>query len=326
MSDLAKLLIDIWRNDDDRISKLTHWLGSQYEDVNTEEFLVGLDEIVSSELNDDTMCLRVLEELFEGFNLKYYPMSEELDENHAKWCTTLLIAKRELVSNNFGVLIPNIDLSNSRNGTLTFIEYKNRIYGITCWHVVDALRDFNEDDSEYSFYLMLPSPKRIEDKFFQPNSFIEDSLDIAIMEIPRDDFEGLGKNALNISDQIEVESIEYGLAVGFPEQLKYLRESNQRGEIWSLPQTAILAEIDYIPESRFNIQSSLPRPHDFESYSGMSGGPVFWSDGNDFGILGISRAVNTYEPYQREAISVSCELATPQLIIEWIEEYNESLR
>lgn len=324
MMDLAKILVDIWKTDDKRIEKLSDWLHKQYDDVNIESFLQELDAIVNSEQDEEILYTRIVSELLDGKGLKYYAMNSELNENHAQWCTTLLIAKTQLVSNEFGVLLPNIDLTSSRNGTLTFVEYKNRIYGITCWHVAKALRSFNKEANEYSFYLMLPSPRRIEVNFFQPSSFIEDSLDIGIAEISKDDFEPLGKKALNISNQVDIETIEYGLAVGFPEQLVYLRERNEQGDIWSLPQAAILAEIDYMPSSRFNIQSSLPRPHDYESYSGMSGGPVFWSNGESFGIFGIAGEVNTYEQYQREAISVSCELATPQLIIDWINEYNES--
>ena len=324
MIGLAKMLVEIWKTDENRVDKIFNWLNSQYYDVNIEVFLQELDEIINSEQNEEILCSRIVTELLDGKGLKYFAMNSELNENHAKWCTTLLIAKTQLISDEFGTLIPNIDLTNSRNGTLTFVEYESRIYGITCWHVVKALKNFNEVVNQHSFYLMLPSPKRIEDNFYQPSSFIEDSLDIGITEISREEFEPLGKEALDISNQINVDSIEYGLAVGFPEQLINLRERNEQGEVWSLPQTAILAEIDYMPEAHFNIQSSLPRPHDYESYSGMSGGPVFWSSGDNFGIFGIAVEVNTYEQYQREAISVSCELATPQLIIDWINEYNNS--
>jgi hypothetical protein len=78
----------------------------------------------------------------------------------------------------------------------------------------------------------------------------------------------------------------------------------------------ILAELPGRPRERFTMFSTLENPARDIDCSGMSGGPIFWSTGEEYGILGI-----IYEggPGQaHDSIYVFGEIATPDTIKSWI--------
>ena len=263
-----------------------------------------------------------------------FKIDDEFWNNTHKLCSTLLIGEGIMPTKN----VPRFGKVNeeSGNGTITFVSFKEKVYGITCWHVVEELRRLNTEyksEHAYMFYTMLPSPKFLFDLFERVHSDVDGPLDIGILEISQFRLDFMGKEALKLDYMKTPESLSFGVAVGFPEGLKYLIDDKdertlnlpKNTQVLSLPHCNIIAEIDYIPDGKFNIQSNLEEPHPYETYSGMSGGPVLWSLGEDFGIIGISREVNTHDGFaERKAISVACELATPNEIIYWIGEYERT--
>ncbi len=128
----------------------------------------------------------------------------------------------------------------------------------------------------------------ILDRFIQPNSqFGNPVIDIAIRELDPDLLSVIGKIPMDLDIQIEApQAISHGYAVGFPETMKYKKMEDQVGYRISMPQVEILAEINGFPSGRFSLCSELDNQPRQTDYSGMSGGPIFWSTENNYGILG----------------------------------------
>lgn len=145
----------------------------------------------------------------------------------------------------------------------------------------------------------------------------ESDPDIAIREINPDHVAHIGKEAMDLDAMGKgPPDLRHAYAVGFPERLKYHRHDSQTGYRVSMPQVEILAELEGRPDRRFTMFSNLQKPALDVDYSGMSGGPIFWSTADEYGILGI-----IYEggPGERnDTIFVYGEIATPDVIRSWI--------
>lgn len=252
-----------------------------------------------------------------------YPIVEQLYQNPGIHCATLAITRN--VVSGFGRSQFAEPTATLRNGTLTFARSGGRTYAITCQHVVqhyrDALKESGEEFS-HSMRTMLNGFYHVQDRFIQPSAQLGDQPpDIAIREINPDHIARIGKRPLDLDAFKEPpEKIRHAYAVGFPEALKYNKHDadDQFGYRVSMPQVQILAELSHRPDRRFAMFSELEKPALDIDYSGMSGGPIFWSSADEYGILGI-----IYEGGPSEnngAIYVYGELATPDLIKRWIGE------
>lgn len=163
----------------------------------------------------------------------------------------------------------------------------------------------------------------VHDRFIQPSpSFGSASLDVAIRELHPDFAKALGKEELPLDEMQELTSeVRFGYAVGFPENLKRCLEEDGGYRI-AMPQCSVLAEINRQPNQRFTLYSQVRRESvAHEQFSGMSGGPIFWSDENRFGIYGIVYEGDAKTSSEDTAdIYVFGELATPDTIRGWIKE------
>lgn len=166
----------------------------------------------------------------------------------------------------------------------------------------------------------------VADRFVQPSSpFGLEPLDIAIRELHPEFAKALGKEELHLDDMPEVPGeVRFGYAVGFPENMKRRLEED-RGYRISMPQCTVLAEINRKPDQRFTLHSQVHRKAiAYEQFSGMSGGPIFWSDENRFGIYGIVYEGGAKPSTDDDAeIYVFGELATPDTIRGWTAEVPE---
>jgi hypothetical protein len=260
-----------------------------------------------------------------------YALCPPFWENTSIHCTTLAVSET-LIKEGENVKVGQPD-ENSRNGTLTFVKSNGKVYGITCWHVVEYLRILlaeSGDDHSHSLFTMSPRPYMVMDRFIRPQSLTEyHELDVVIREVHPDMVKGIGKEPIDIDTQLMPGKVEFGVAVGFPEGLKYVKEkmSKEFKQVISMPTVSILAEIDSMPEGRFNLYSEFDEPHLHDSYSGMSGGPIFWNRPDAYGIFGITYEASKFETFGSDrTIMIAGELATPDEIRHWISQIPESVR
>ena len=167
------------------------------------------------------------------------------------------------------------------------------------------------------FYIVL-------DRFIRPTPQYGDSdVDIAIREVARDFPKAIGKSPIMINaSNAPPDEIRHGYAVGFPESAKYKREDkNGMHYRISMPQVQILAELERMPTCRFTLFSELPSAPNYSDFSGMSGGPIYWSTESDYGLLGIIYEGGMLQSSESSnPIAVYGELATPEIIQGWITE------
>jgi hypothetical protein len=214
-----------------------------------------------------------------------------------------------------------------RNGTLTFIKLGNRVFGITCWHVIEYFRKQLADSGSqlsHSMRTMLNGFYVVIDRFIRPApSLGMPDLDIAIREFSPDFVTKLGKVPfdLDLNFSIEPNHIEFAYAIGYPESLKYKRDYDGFSYRISMPHVEILAEISTFPEQRFQLFSELDAAPQNVDYSGMSGGPIFWSTEKAYGLLGIVYEGGTGSGFSdNKSIHVFGELATPAIVKDWIKQ------
>ncbi len=248
-----------------------------------------------------------------------YPITEKLKRNASIHCATLVITQDVITGPGWPhAAQPDAAL---RNGTLTFVKSDGRTYGITCQHVVQHYRDVvasSGNANSHSLRTMLNGFYVVMDRFVQPQvSFGEPDIDVAIRELSPALITKLGKEAMDLDQMAEPpEDMGHAYAVGFPEQLKYHKFSDQPDYRVSMPQVEILAELPRRPDRRFAMFSELEKSAADIDYSGMSGGPIFWSTEDRYGIVGI-----VYEGGPGEgnnSIFVYGELVTPAVIKGWI--------
>ncbi len=215
-----------------------------------------------------------------------------------------------------------------RSGTITFVEYNDKVYGITCWHVIDIYRRYlTESGNQFSHSLqtMVNGFYAVLDRFIKPSpDFGMPEIDIAIREINPKHVQAIGKIPYNIDGNPNTPAhIRHGYAVGFPESLKKKVNADPFGYQVSMPQVEILAEITKMPEGRFSLNSELPEKPKYDDYSGMSGGPIFWSTENDYGIFGIiyEGGVGS-ELADGKSVHIYGEKADKKEIIRWISQIN----
>ncbi|TDQ78440.1 hypothetical protein A8950_3489 [Dongia mobilis] len=252
-----------------------------------------------------------------------YPIPDKLHANPAIHCAALAITRNALEDRKAGLPRFAEPEASLRNGTLTFVRSNGRTYAITCQHVVQHYRDMLEQSGQefsHSMRTMLNGFHIVMDRFIQPHAKPGDEPpDIAIREINPSHIAHIGKQPLDLDTLGEPpENMRHAYAVGFPETLKYNRHDagDPFGYRVSIPQVEILAELSRRPDRRFTMFSELVKPAADIEYSGMSGGPIFWSTEDEYGILGI-----IYEGgpgHGNGSIYVYGEIATPEVVRDWI--------
>jgi hypothetical protein len=252
---------------------------------------------------------------------KKYKIIGTLAENAAAHCASLGIYENIITENNGNKRLATV-LDVLRNGTITFVESNGKCYGITCWHVIESLECFLKQSGNkysHSLFTMVNGFNCIVNTFINPTSNgMNTVIDIAIRELNPKLVEAIGKKPFNLDAKLEPKKIEFGYAVGFPETMRYKKQVEE-GFIISMPQCEILAEINRIPSERFTLQNDFEEVPDITDFSGMSGGPIFWCDGENYGIYGIAYEAGTGgELTGDKGIFVHGHYATPKEIKHWI--------
>ncbi|MGR3317979.1 MAG: hypothetical protein ACUZ8O_05815 [Candidatus Anammoxibacter sp.] len=254
-----------------------------------------------------------------------YPITEELNNESCKHCAALFLVK------------PKVGFQPKpeyRNGTITFIEYQGITYGITCKHVVEALRNKIQElgDENLCFATIVKRNIYIIDRFKFPEAldpFTQEDPDIAIQQIHPKLCETIGKKPFKLTSKNEnYKNIKHALAVGFPEE-KVEKKEHENLLSYQIQMACIhaLGELQSHNDTKLLISSNLDTDPDAYNLSGMSGGPIFWSTDLSHGLLGITYEALPTKPDQNASnksfgggprVVVKGETLTEQKFSNWV--------
>ncbi|MGA7437253.1 MAG: hypothetical protein WBW32_03885 [Luteibacter sp.] len=161
-------------------------------------------------------------------------------------------------------------------GTLTFLRYKDHLFGVTNEHVIKKAMDAYETKTkEYVFLVALRKHTQIRSmpiaRFTQDNPDLP--LDLAVFHLPRYFLDGSDKIPIDLN-QSNLPLLGPGakaLAVGFP--------GSQREAVG--PQTMshrlfhVVATCQGISDRKIILQDAFDQQGPEHKFGGMSGGPVF---------------------------------------------------
>lgn len=245
-----------------------------------------------------------------------YTVSDEFEANACKHCAPLFIIRQHVE------MAPTVD---DPSATLTFIKFKGRTYGITCKHVVTILRDqLKKSGSAFShtFFIALKRHHVVQDRFvIPPGDWVISEPDIAIRELNPDFPAYVGKVALDIDANPvpPLSEVSFAVAVGFPDRLKTPIPA-PLGYQLAMPCVHAVAENHSKSGPSFTLFSELQATPNIRDLSGMSGGPIYWSDEAAYGLLGI-----TYESSPPEgsisgsaSVHIKGHVADRETIEEWV--------
>lgn len=226
------------------------------------------------------------------------------------------------------------------NGTITFIEYRTRIFGITCAHVYyEQIRSgkwLTLHGSERYIYQLGAFTAKGYESLFRPMRKASDidGTDIAIIElgetIRQIHFPRKNKEAINLDTWAEPNwsEVQVPVAFGYPTEHKIQSE-----DFISAPLAAVAAAVTRPlspSESTFLIASSLETDNTLY-FSGMSGGPVYHvaSPDTDPSLIGIvfegvpgssiewqSRGEQSF--LSRKDIQIRAHILTPAIFEDWL--------
>lgn len=252
-----------------------------------------------------------------------YPICDGLMANGIKHCASVVIVEN-MVQDETGwpcIAQPSDQL---RNGTITFIARSGRVFGITCWHVLNHFYEQihrSGDPFSHSMRTMVNGFYFLPNKFIQPQSPIGNTaIDIAICELDPDLLRAIGKIPFDLERCVDVpKDIRHAYALGFPEKMKRKKMIDEMSYQVSMPHLEVLAETVGVPNCRFALFSEIDHEVSEVEWSGMSGGPIFWSTEDHYGIFGIVYEAGSGSKLSHgKAIHLFGELATPDAIDDWI--------
>lgn len=192
----------------------------------------------------------------------------------------------------------------TENATLTFVKYKNRVYAVTCKHIIHHLNSKRNDleDQWYTLSICLDRvilqlsdidhsdpAKRIDIFRKLTCSFNSEGVDIVIAPIDSH-WEMIkskkNKKAIDLDNWIEPNwaELKMGTAFGYPTEHKKLQ-----GDHVATPCIKVSAEIvsSLNPEvNQLTLFSSLNQPHGY-FFSGLSGGIIILSSEELYEPVGI---------------------------------------
>jgi hypothetical protein len=212
-------------------------------------------------------------------------------------CATFARANSKLIYERG--LIPR---PHDETATVTFIRFEGRTYAVEARHVIDIFRVQAERDGSTPESYFLPTGKGIiiEPPFIPappPWPWLP-APDVALRQIDDGLPAYIGKEAFELRRDIRpTYPVPYAAAVGFPTAGKQDRP-RPLGKQLAMRCVYAVAQGVGGPESADQIQffSEIEAKPEAGLLSGLSGGPVFWSDGNQLGLLGFVKEALDVEP------------------------------
>lgn len=198
-----------------------------------------------------------------------------------------------------------------RSGTLTFVSYGGQIYGITCRHVVEALEEGNSKKHEEhisSYGEGVPFVEERQMHFFFPkgsaqihinakfhkapgDAFTNSFPDVAIAKISERKMAQIGREVIDLEKIIKTREhwseSACGIATGCPEQNR--RSVSADGNLAKMAISTVIAisPFERASENQLTMFYELDEEPEADNLSGMSGGPILWSEEESWGLIGI---------------------------------------
>ena len=194
----------------------------------------------------------------------------------------------------------------SETATVCFIKFKGRTYAVTARHVIETLNGLAErEGNQFEGYSCVQSPGvAINGPFLTPPAnYPSPEPDIAICPV-REELPGfINKTPFDVRPEEDAKwPISHAVAVGFPTAAKCDVKSEDGSIRLALPCVHAVAEGINSTGSSDQVQfhSELSERPTLVSLSGMSGGPVFWSDDTNHGLVGFVKEALDVAPKQGE--------------------------
>jgi hypothetical protein len=239
-------------------------------------------------------------------------LSCENDSVTDRFCAHIFIAKKDelFLGGSLSVLPQNGEYARIRNGTVTFIKFMGKQYGLTCRHVQEWLNQQNHENDEkladiaemplpdiakYHFFISMGQQQiHLNTTFFPVKSeYGMPRPDIAIGALPSGLIESLGKSCITIendwdSGELLKDRHLTGIACGYPEINRKLTPSHI-SNIANFGKSFVVAraKFEIFCESSIRVVDVIEQTNGINVLSGMSGGPLFWSTQDNWGLAGI---------------------------------------
>jgi hypothetical protein len=189
--------------------------------------------------------------------------------------------------------------------TVAFVKFEGRTYAVTALHVITAFHTQAEGDGLAPEGFFLPTGKGviISPPFIAaPQNWPVPAPDVAMREIDDRLPAYIGKEAFELRPEVKpIHPVLYAAAVGFPTAAKMNRDEPLGARLAMQCVRAVARGVG-APAFADQIQffSEIEENLEIGSLSGMSGGPVFWSDGVKLGLLGFVKEALDVEPRSGE--------------------------
>lgn len=180
--------------------------------------------------------------------------------------------------------------------TVTFIQFRDRTYAVTAAHVVNSFRASVPDPQNWTFFIPTAPGHTLFDHFYQPPAeFLTQRPDAVIRRIDPGLPPYLGKEAFLLTEDAQPDLFPYALAVGYPTARK---KKLTHDDGWQVAMECCQAAAEGISRGtsdQVQFYSEIHARPEITSLSGMSGGPVLWSDGTMRGLIGIVKEAMSNE-------------------------------
>lgn len=252
-----------------------------------------------------------------------YEVDEVLFNSGCRYCAALYLVPETLRKS------PAVDMytyvsASKRNGTMTYVRRKGELYALTAWHVIEQLRKCGSHD----LWTLVNKPCRVVDRFIQC-----DNNDLALAPLSGDVLAASGKTPIDYDNQdtVPTDSVEFGVAMGFPGDVVE-KQSCGRYDRIMMPCATVVA-----PRVRgqdpvmlqFFAPAEIVKSMATSELAGMSGGPVFWTNGKKHSVIGVvceslKRGPNGGSIAKEGELWIRAVRITPERLDLWIGESKRS--
>jgi hypothetical protein len=223
-------------------------------------------------------------------------------------------------------MLPNAD---EPTATVTFIKFGERTYAVTAAHVIEAFENLRSQEGILyeGYFCPANSGVAIFGPFITPPPPLAGrTLDVAISPIDPDLPAYIGKETFVVARTGDATwPVSHALAVGFPTASKE-DVAGPDGVRLSMACVHALAEGVGGRGDADQVQffSELAEKPAQLSLSGLSGGPVFWSEAESFGLLGFIKEALDVVPkegeetlYEGPRVNFICQRVDYEMIEAW---------